>query len=62
MNKETRSFIWGLILVLVCGSGFALHVIEIENGIKRTLYDWVAMAFTSFALYAGVVRVYKAVD
>jgi len=32
MNKETRQFIWGLVLLLVCGIGVSIHLNNIANG------------------------------
>jgi hypothetical protein len=62
MNKETRSFIWGLILVLICGSGFAIHIIEIKIGKPRDWYDWTLMILTLYGLISGGWRVFRAVD
>ncbi len=62
MNKETRTFIWGLVLMFVCGSGLAIHIIRLKNGIG---YDWVEWTLFCGCLYgtiAGGVRVFKTVD
>ena len=32
MNKETRSFIWGLIFVLTCGIALSMHIVDIQIG------------------------------
>jgi hypothetical protein len=62
MNKETRTFIWGLVLMFVCGSGLAIHIIRLKNGIG---YDWVEWTLFCGCLYGtitGGVRVFKTVD
>jgi len=62
MNKETRSFIWGLILFLLCGSGFAIHIIEIKIGKSIDWYDWALMIFIIYGLISGGCRIFRAVD
>jgi|TARA_R110000787_G_scaffold285497_1_gene401411 hypothetical protein len=62
MNKETRNFIWGLILVLVCGSGVAIHIIQLKSGIIYTWYEWTILALCAYGLVSGGIRVSKSID
>jgi hypothetical protein len=49
MNKETRIFIWGLVLVLICGTALAIHIAEMING------TWRFNALQSFMLFFSAV-------
>ena len=62
MNKETRSFIWGLLLVLICGSAVATHIIQLESGINYTWYEWTLLALCVYGVGTGGIRVFKTVD
>jgi len=62
MNKETRSFIWGLMLVLICGSGVAIHIIQLEIGMNYTWYEWTLLAFCAYGVVSGGIRVFKTID
>ena len=62
MNKETRSFIFGLILILICGVGFVIHLTEIENGVYRNTRDWILMFLDFFGVISGMIRVFKTID
>lgn len=62
MNRETRTFIWGLLLILICGSGLAIHIVRIKAGIG---YDWIEWGLFAACLYgtiAGGIRLFKTVD
>jgi hypothetical protein len=62
MNKETRTFIWGLLLVLVCGSGLAIHIIQLKSGMHYTWYEWVLFVGCFYGTIAGGFRIYKTID
>tara|TARA_R110002167_G_C12358963_1_gene622970 strand:- start:340 stop:528 length:189 start_codon:yes stop_codon:yes gene_type:complete len=59
MNKETRNFTWGLMLVLFCGSGVAMHIIQLKAGMNYTWYDWTLLTLCSIGLVLGGNRVLK---
>jgi hypothetical protein len=62
MNKETRNFIWGLILLLLCGSGVATHIIKLKSGMDYTLYEWTSLVCCSYGLVCGGIRLFKTID
>jgi len=59
MNKETREFIWGLLLILFCGIGFVFHVMEVLMGKPRDWYDWTLMAITLYGFISGCNTVFR---
>ena len=61
MNKETRSFIWGLMLILICGGGVAIHIIQLKSGLDYTLFDWVLLVLCCYGMVLGAIRVFKAI-
>jgi len=62
MNKETRNFIWGLILVLLCGSGVAIHIIQLKSGMDYTWSEWILLVCCSYGLVSGGIRLFKTID
>lgn len=62
MNKETRSFIWGLIMFLICGLALVIHIIEIQSGKPRDWYDFTLMVLTFIGMMSGLSRIYKSID
>ena len=62
MNKETRSFIWGVILVLVCGTGTAIGISKIIDGTFKILPDAILIFFTLCGVVSGAIRLHKSVD
>ena len=62
MNKETRSFIWGMFVLIVCGSGCAIHLNNIYNGANYDLYYWILFILCALGVYSGAVRVFNNID
>ncbi len=62
MNKETRTFIWGLLLILICGKGLSIHIIELKSGMTYTWYEWVLFIACLYGTIAGGNYVFKTVD
>lgn len=62
MNKETRTFILGLLLMLICGSGLSIHIIQLKNGMAYTWYEWFLFTACLYGTIAGGIRVFKTVD
>jgi hypothetical protein len=62
MNKETRSFIWGLILLLLCGFALALQINHIMNENPTDWTDGILMIFTILGFLSGGFRVFNSID
>lgn len=62
MNKETRIFIWGVLLILFCSIGVGIHTLNLRNGITYTWYDWVLASSCLLGVVSGGVCVYKTVN
>jgi hypothetical protein len=61
MNKETRTFIWGILLVLVCGSGLAIHIIQLKSGMHYTWYEWILLIGCLYGTIAGGFYICKTI-
>ena len=59
MNKKTRAFIFGLILLLVCGLGFAIHIIDFINDTFEYGWHWSLFAGTITGTVMGGIKVYN---
>ena len=62
MNRETRTFIWGMMLLIVCGVGAAIHVVNLINGSFDYGWDWVLFAFSAVGAILGGVNIAKTTD
>ena len=62
MNKETRSFIWGLIIVIINALAMAIHIIQIRYGVDYGLFEYTIMAFNIIGLIIGFERIYKTIN
>jgi len=62
MNKETRTFIWGLILLIVCGLGFAIHINDFINGTFEYGWNWLSFAGTISGTVIGGIKVSTTTD
>jgi len=63
MNKETRTFIWGVIMLLLCTSAFMIHLIEMANG------TWICNAWqiflfigTTLGMIIGAIKIIRTTD
>jgi hypothetical protein len=61
MNKETRMFIWGIILTIICGLATVIHIIEIKENIPQNWLDWVGMVFCICGLYSGIEYIHQSI-
>ena len=57
MNKETRTFIWGMTLLLVCGTGLALHIVDFINGTFEYGWHWLLFAGCAVGSIQGGVKI-----
>jgi len=62
MNKETRTFIWGIILLFICGTGLALHIIDLVNGTFEHGWHWVLFVGCAFGTIQGSIKIAKTTD
>jgi hypothetical protein len=62
MNKEARSFIWGLILFFTCGIGVAIHITQLRSGMNYTWYEWTLLVLCTYGFASGGIRVFKTID
>ena len=62
MNKETRTFIWGLILLIVCGVGFSIHINDFINGTFEYGWNWLLFGGTITGTVIGGIKVSRTTD
>jgi hypothetical protein len=62
MTKETRTFIWGMTLLLVCGIGLALHIVDFINGTFEYGWNWLLFAGCAFGSIQGGVKITQTTD
>ena len=56
MNKKTRTFIWGLILIIVCCIGLSSVV---AKGDFTSYATWVKAILIGFGAFSGGVKINK---
>ena len=62
MNKETRQFLYGMLLLLVCGLGAAIHLSQIHEGVW--VFDWfnsLCLVFCIYGTFAGISNILKTI-
>ena len=59
MNKETRNFIWGLILIIICGGALSIHLTQIINEEHRDIIDNLLMIGAIPGVIIGLIQVHK---
>ena len=59
MNKETRNFIWGLVLLIICGTALSIHLTQIINEEHRNIIDNLIMIGTIPGVIIGLIKIYK---
>jgi hypothetical protein len=59
MNKETRTFIWGMSLLIICGMGLSIDVIQWSNGTfeKESAFEWVLSIGCLLGTIQGMIKV-----
>lgn len=62
MNRETRTFIWGIIVVYICGSGLGSQINELNSRVDFVWFDWVLIILNLLGVISGVYSIYKTVD
>lgn len=62
MNKQTLSFIWGLIMFFVCTAGVVSHLIMVIEGEQTYFFNWFFFMFSAIGSFMGFTRIYKAID
>lgn len=62
MDKETRTFIWGLLLLIICGLGLAIHIVQLRSGMHYTWYDWMLFIFSLYGTISGALSIHKTID
>lgn len=60
MNKETRIFIWGLLLLSICGwmLMLSIHSMVTEEW-KGLLISWIIFTFSFFGTITGADKIIK---
>ena len=52
---KTRKFIFGMFLLIICGTATVLHIVQIYNHIwPGDLFNWVIFIFCCFGCVVGV--------
>lgn len=63
MNKETRTFILGLLVLIPSLTGFSIHVIEMVNGTWKCSTSEIFLFICSLVgVGIGAEKVYKTTD
>ena len=62
MNKETRTFIFGLVLFLICGSGVARDIIPLVDGTKFDLLQLFTLICSIVGCLIGYGYIQKTID
>jgi len=72
MNRDTRTFLWGLILLTVCGHYFSELMIELKTNINNisTLITWdfiksrqgAKLITIVFGMFSGGHKIVKTTD
>lgn len=62
MNKETRTFIWGLILLMVCSLGMAIHINNFINGTVEYGWKWLLFGGNITGTIIGAIKVSRTTD
>ena len=59
MNKETRTFIWGMSLLIICGMGLAIDIIQFHNGTfeKESAFEWGLSIGCLLGTIQGMIKV-----
>lgn len=59
MNLETRTFIWGLILMILCGIGTAIHIVDFINGTFEHGWNWLLFIGSFVGVISGGIKINK---
>lgn len=57
MDKETRTFIWGIVLTILCSIGAGVYMIQLKSGMDYAWYDWVLFVGFILGIMSGVSRI-----
>lgn len=61
MNKETRTFIWGLIVFFCCLEGFVKFSDKIITSQIINVY-WIGAGLCIVGAISGITKIYKSID
>jgi hypothetical protein len=59
MNIETRTFIFGLIILFVCGFGVGINVLQFIRGTFGGGWHWVTLIFSLLGAIIGSIKIAK---
>jgi len=62
MNKETRSFIWGLILLLICATALAIHIVKLRSDAFYDWVDWTMLTFSIIGSFMGYHKIHTTIE
>ena len=59
MNLETRKFIWGLILIILCGFSTAIHILNFVNGTFEhgIWWNWILFIMSLVGTISGWIKI-----
>ena len=61
-TKETRRFIVGLLLAIVCGSGAAIHIVPLRSGIPYDWFEWISFGLCLCGAIRGSFLIQKTIN
>lgn len=62
MNKETRTFIWGLIMVFMFGATIVYHGVNLKTGVIYNWHEWILFSICVMGFISGLSKVIKTTD
>lgn len=61
MNRETRTFIWGLVLIFACAPGLAIHLHKVIHLTFQGGWQYLLLLSCLYGVIQGCVYIYKSI-
>ena len=61
MNKETRQFIWGILLILFFGFVLAINYHNYVNDIIFSIWDYLLIPLYLYQMFVGGTYIHKSI-
>ena len=64
MSKETRTFIWGMRLLIICGMGLSMDIVQLHNGTfeKESVFVWFLSIGCLLGTIQGMIKITNTTD
>lgn len=57
MNKETRKFIYGFFVFIVCSMGVAMNIVMIKEGVEPVWLHWLLLLVALIGVISGYITI-----